>query len=157
MAMGMSVAIEPFCLRDAVVDDVPHLLALEAMFSGDRLSARQLRHHVSSSRARLRIVESPEMLAGYALLLFRRGSRIARLYSIAVDPTQRGAGLGAALLDDAVHGALQADCDTLRLEVREDNLGAIALYRRAGFREFGKLPGYYEDGGLALRFERRLI
>lgn len=154
MAMEMTPASSPFCVRDAAAGDLPRLLALEAMFSGDRLSPRQFRHHLASPRARLRVVERGGSVCAYALVLLRHGSRIARLYSIAVDPALRGAGLGAALLDDALQQARAAGRARLRLEVRQDNVAAIALYRRAGFVPFGQISGYYEDGCAALRMER---
>ncbi len=143
-------------LRDARPCDLERLLALEAMFPGDRLSARQFRRHLSSPTARLRVAEFDGALAGYALLFVRRGSAVARLYSIAVDPAQRGAGLGALLLADVEQLARNAGRGILRLEVRADNVAAIALYRRAGYREQGRIPGYYEDGCDALRFDKAL-
>ena len=154
MAMQMSTTSSLFRVRDAVAADLPRLLALEAMFSGDRLSPRQFRHHLTSPRARLRVVERGGSVCAYALVLLRHGSYIARLYSIAVDLTMRGAGLGAALLDDALQQAGNAGRASLRLEVRQDNVAAIALYRRAGFVPFGQIPGYYGDGCAALRLER---
>ena len=44
----------------------------------------------------------------------------------------------------------------MRLEVHETNHAAISLYRKSGYREFGRHHEYYEDGGHALRFEKRL-
>lgn len=143
-------------VRDARLPDLDRLVALEAMFPGDRLSARQLRRHLASVTARLRVVERTGAVAGYALLFVRRGSAVARLYSIAVDPAQRGAGLGALLLADVEQLARNAGRGILRLEVRADNVAAIALYRRAGYREQGRIPGYYEDGCDALRFDKAL-
>ena len=43
----------------------------------------------------------------------------------------------------------------IRLEVRADN-GAAKLYRDAGYREFGRHTGFYQDGMDALRFEKPL-
>jgi hypothetical protein len=34
--------------------------------------------------------------------------------------------------------------------------GGTRLYDRRGYRRFGLLPSYYEDGQDALRFEKRL-
>lgn len=143
-------------LRDARPSDLDGLLVLEAMFPGDRLAPRQFRRHLASPTARLRVAEREGALAGYALLFLRRGSGVARLYSIAVDPAQRGAGLGALLLADVEQLARNAGRGILRLEVRADNVAAIALYRRAGYREQGRIPGYYEDGCDALRFDKAL-
>lgn len=95
-------------------------------------------------------------MAGYALVLLRRGSRVARLYSIAVDPALRGAGLGARLLADAEAQAHKAGAGALRLEVRVDNAAAIKLYERRGYRRFARLPDYYQDGAEAWRYEQVL-
>jgi hypothetical protein len=45
----------------------------------------------------------------------------------------------------------------MRLEVNETNAPAIALYRKAGYECFARVPAYYEDGGNALRFEKNLL
>lgn len=156
MALPMSRSGYAPLLRDARADDLPRLLQLEAMFPGDRLSARQFRHHLRSPRARLRVLENEGTIQGYALLLMRGNSHIARLYSIAVDPQMRGTGAGRALLQDAFTQAGEAACQRLRLEVRSDNAAAIALYLKAGCQRIGLLPAYYADGCDALRFECRL-
>lgn len=140
-------------LRDARPDDLPALLALEARFPSDRLSSRQFLHHMRSRSARLRVTDD---VSGYALVFLRRGSTLARLYSIAVDPATRGRGIGRALLLDAERSARGGGADRLRLEVRFDNAAAIALYLACGYEEFGRYPAYYEDGTDGLRFERRL-
>lgn len=143
-------------LRPARAADLPALLALEARFPGDRLSPRQFRHHLANPRARLRVAVGEGGLLGYHLLLLRRDSRWARLYSIAVDPAARGRGLGRVLLADAERQARRAGCSGLRLEVRQDNLAANALYAAAGYRRLASLPGYYQDGGDGWRLRREI-
>jgi ribosomal-protein-alanine N-acetyltransferase len=143
-------------LRPARAADLDALLALEARFTSDRLSARQFRHHLCNPRARLRVASLGGEVAGYALLLLRTGSRVARLYSIAVDPARRGRGLGAALLADAERVGRAAGAAELRLEVRTDNAAAIALYEGRGYRRTGRREAYYEDGAPAWRYARAL-
>ena len=60
------------------------------------------------------------------------------------------------LLAAAEAAALARGCRAIRLEVHVTNHAAIARYRKSGYREFGRLRRYYEDGGDALRFEKRL-
>jgi [ribosomal protein S18]-alanine N-acetyltransferase len=142
-------------VRDARVDDLPALLALEADFPGDRLSPRQFRYHLRRPGSRLRVVEDADgSLLGYGLLLHRADSTIARLYSIVVAPAARGRGIGSRLLSDLELQARDAGALGLRLEVREDNADALALYRARGYQPFSRRPDYYEDGAAALRLQR---
>jgi hypothetical protein len=45
----------------------------------------------------------------------------------------------------------------MRLEVHPQNFAAIALYRRAGYLEFGVYRGFYEDDSDALRMQHVLV
>src|SRR4051812_43519774 len=89
-------------LRPAQTSDLPALVALENhVFATDRLSPRSFRRFLASSTAPMIVAEAGGKLAGYALVLFRPGSFIARLYSIAVTPAAAGRGVAKALLADA--------------------------------------------------------
>ena len=144
-------------LRPARAADLPALLALERRaFRGDRLSARQFRHHLENPGAWFAVAGPPGAPLGMALVFFRRGSTVARLYSIVVAPAARGRGLGLRLLRAAEAAARRRGCRELRLEVRADNAAALGLYAGAGYRRLARLPRYYEDGGDGWRHARRL-
>ena len=144
-------------LRRASLADVDALANLEERaFRGDRISRRGFHQFVRSPRAALIVAEEDGALAGYALVLFRDGSAIARLYSIAVAPQFAKRGLGSALLGAAEEAAIDRDRIAMRLEVHENNARAIARYRKAGYNLFGRHFQYYADRGHALRFEKRL-
>lgn len=145
-------------VRQAVPADLDALVHLEqTSFPGDRLSRRQYRHHLGSAGACILVAEcGTQNLAGSLVLLFRRDTRIARVYSLATATAMRGRGIASRLLAAAETAARARDCHALRLEVRSDNVAAIALYQRAGYRPIGTRAGYYEDGADAWRFEKRL-
>jgi [ribosomal protein S18]-alanine N-acetyltransferase len=144
-------------VRNARLNDVPDLQRIEAgSFDGDRLSRRSLRRHIASRTADVLVAETGRIIVGYALVFYRRLTDIARLYSIAASPDARGLGVGRLLAEAAIAAAVRRGCARMRLEVREDNAGAIALYRKLDFIQFGRKEGYYEDGAPALRFERAL-
>jgi ribosomal protein S18 acetylase RimI-like enzyme len=90
------------------------------------------------------------------MVFYRSSSNLARLYSIATLPEARGKGVAAALMDGVERAARKRGCTRLRLEVRTDNAGAIALYCKRGYGEFGRYENYYADGKPALRFEKQL-
>jgi ribosomal protein S18 acetylase RimI-like enzyme len=144
-------------IRAAGPGDMAALLALEnQIFATDRISRRSLRGLLRSPTADVIVAEEGQGLAGTAVLLYRPGSAIARLYSIGVAPHIAGRGVATLLLEAAEAAALARDCHVIRLEVHTDNAAAIARYRKSGYREFGRHAGYYQDGGDALRFEKRL-
>ena len=145
-------------IRVGDADDLAALLELEErVFATDRMSRRSLRHFLTSPTSRVVVAERDRAVAGYALVLFRPNSEIARLYSIAVAPDRFGSGIGPALLDAAEHAARARGCSHLRLEVHETNARAIELYRKCGYALFGRHPRYYQDEGDAYRFQKALM
>jgi ribosomal protein S18 acetylase RimI-like enzyme len=143
--------------RPATPADLDALVTLEReAFPTDRLSRRSFRRFLASAHAALIAADLHGRLVGYALVLFRKNSAAARLYSIAVAPHAGGRRIGALLLESAEQAATARGASVLRLEVHEANARALARYRKAGYREFGRHHEYYEDKGHALRFEKRL-
>jgi ribosomal protein S18 acetylase RimI-like enzyme len=144
-------------LRPASPDDIDALIEIEnAVFTADRISRRSFRTLISRPTAATIVAEDDGRMLGYAMILFRKGTGLARLYSIAVAPGSVGRGIARALLARAEEEALGHDRFLLRLEVREDNRRAIDIYRKAGYRRIGRHPDYYADGMAALRFEKLL-
>ena len=147
-----------FIYRNAEETDVDALLTLENQcFETDRLTARSFHWMVSRANACLIVAQADGLLFGYALVLFHRGTSLGRLYSLAIADSARGQGLGKQLLLRAEQKALERDCAYLRLEVRPDNVNAIALYERNGYRRFAQVDDYYQDHAPALRYEKRIL
>lgn len=147
----------PAEIRKARASDVDDLAAIEnAVFAGDRISRRSFRKLIERETAETLIGECDGKVAGYAIVLFRKGSGVARLYSIAVGLEFGGQGIGRLLLEAAEDAAFEHGRMMLRLEVREDNRRAIRIYEQGGYRKIGREPGYYEDGQTALRYEKTL-
>lgn len=145
-------------IRLASLDDLKALLVLEnTSFTGDRLSRRSFRHAITSSGSALFVAKRDESeLLGYALLHLRQGTRLARLYSLAVSSDARGLGIGKLLIQACEKKALKKGKMLLRLEVSDVNHTAIALYQKMGYKEFGHYDAYYEDQTDAIRMQKRL-
>ncbi|MBE7733452.1 ribosomal protein S18-alanine N-acetyltransferase [Devosia faecipullorum] len=88
-------------------------------------------------------------IAGFALI--RTVLDESELLSIAVDPKWRGKGIGRALLDAAFVDLMHSPARRMFLEVDEQNLAAIRLYRKLGFATISSRKGYYPrpDGSAA--------
>jgi [ribosomal protein S18]-alanine N-acetyltransferase len=146
-----------FRIRRAASADLDDLVRIEErVFPTDRIPRRGFRRFLAAPSSKLLVATRDGTIAGYALVLFRAKSGVARLYSIAVAPPARGRGIGVALLAAAEASARARKCTVLRLEVHEKNAGAISRYRKAGYALFGRHAAYYADRGHALRFEKPL-
>jgi ribosomal protein S18 acetylase RimI-like enzyme len=145
-------------IREAEYSDIDALVSMEnRSFTGDRLSRRSLAYLLKKGNATTLLDECDGTIRGYALVLYNKGTSLARLYSIVVDPDFRGLGFGLKLLEAAEHDALENECVIMRLEVRQDNEAAIGLYRKHGYRVFDTVPDYYEDHASAIRLEKSLV
>ncbi len=145
-------------LAEASQDQLDQLVELEnRCFTTDRLSRRNFRNLIRSESANVFVLLEGQTLAGYAIVLFHKGTSLARLYSIAVNADHQTRGLAKILVEESEKRARAKRCIFMRLEVKVDNDRAIRLYERLGYKKFGVYPDYYEDHRDALRFQKRII
>ncbi len=123
--------------------------AFDASF-GEAWSAVQVLGSLATGRAWARVARDDGVPLGFTLC--RHVAREAELLLIGVVPAARRRGVGAALLTAAISEARRNDAVTMFLEVRDGNVGALALYRAAGFELIGRRSGYYR-GGNGARFD----
>ncbi len=154
MALSDQLTIGP-----ASVDDLDRLAELEAAifpspWPRDALAAELLPSATSSETEppaadRLLLVgRSTGETVGYAL--FHRVLDEAELLRLAVSPSFRGRGFGAALLAAGLNRIVSHGARACHLEVGAENTAAIHLYERFGFVEEGLRKAYYRHGEDAL-------
>jgi ribosomal-protein-alanine N-acetyltransferase len=80
----------------------------------------------------------------HGFILSRLAAGEAEILSVAVAEARRGRGLARALLNLHLRTLAGLAIRAVFLEVDEDNEPARRLYYRAGFREVGRRPGYYQ-------------
>ena len=71
----------------------------------------------------------------------------AHITLLAVHPDYRGRGLGQLLLFELLKDAIARSLAWATLEVNENNLAAINLYKKYGFQIAGKRRNYYQQTG----------
>jgi ribosomal protein S18 acetylase RimI-like enzyme len=76
----------------------------------------------------------------FYLTLFHRGGT-ALINELVVERTQRGRGLGQALIEQAVKEAKQRGMDEIEVGTEQENTAAQAFYRKMGFDESYVLLG----------------
>lgn len=72
-----------------------------------------------------------------------RKPAVGRVLTIDVSPEHRRKGIGLKLLQE-VEGAFKNESvEVCYLEAREDNVAALNLYQKHGYKKVGKLKNYY--------------
>jgi ribosomal protein S18 acetylase RimI-like enzyme len=109
---------------------------------------------VSDRSTNTAVLVEREDIAGFGIMHY--GDETAHLALLAVRPNLQQRGLGALLMSWLEKPARVAGIERIRLEARADNPNAIGFYRKQGFREAGRIAGYYRGSVDAVRLEKQL-
>lgn len=103
--------------------------------------SRQLFEDCLGSRQLCLLIQHQQTLVGFFVVSAAAGS--AELLNIAVSPKWQRQGIAYGALAYLCKVLRNGYADTLYLEVRASNYGAIALYHQLEFVEVGMRPNYY--------------
>lgn len=139
---------EPF-VRRGRPEDLAALVALEAAAFDEPWSIAGLTGELTLPHARVWVwsdgAESlPGALLGWQIFEDFHVNRVA------VRPERRREGIGRTLMLHAMAHAQTEGATATLLEVRADNVAALALYQRLGFVREGERRNYYGDGMAAV-------
>lgn len=142
-------------LREILPSDFEELYRLDQVCfePGIAYSRGVLRRFLGIPTADGLVAELDGTIAGFAIgYLTREG--VARVVTLDVHPSFRRRSLGKALLEELLSRLGRAGAREARLEVSTENAGAIAFYRKLGFRRRRRIPDYYGRGRDALEMRK---
>lgn len=87
------------------------------------------------------VMEQAGEVIGYGILSVAAGE--AHVLNVCMSPDARGGGHGKRMMKRLIDVARWHRAERVFLEVRPSNPGAISLYKKLGFEEIGRRPGYY--------------
>lgn len=145
-------------IRDATLDDVDAVVAIEREAFADPWSVRSFRELVGRPEVVFEVAvagaESGASLLGYAIVYV--GDSDGDLANIATAASARRKGIGRRLLRHVLGSARGRGAHVIFLEVRESNQVARAMYESEGFTGVGRRARYYAhpvEDALILRKE----
>ena len=142
-------------IRTAAPADVDAVARLDAeLFGSDAWSEAVLRAELLGQSRESLVAVQQSQVVGYAVAMVTGDT--ADLTRIGVARAVRRQGIGTGLLLTCRERLVGAGVGRLLLEVSETNEEALAFYRREGFAEVARRPGYYRGGTAAVVMAREL-
>ena|SRR3990167_779975 len=128
-------------IRPMRAEDIPAVLAIEKQVSLVPWTKEVLTHHLPQYT----IVDTiGKVVLGYAVMSVHPGYSHIKL--IGVLPEEQGQGIGTDLLRACIQRSVDSGNTKIELEVSTENLVAIALYKKHGFKVQDILANYYSAG-----------
>jgi ribosomal-protein-alanine N-acetyltransferase len=142
------MGVDGVLIRPMTVADIGEVIVIDRLSFPVAWPERSYRYELTENPAAYLLVAerhaSPRSrLVGYIGLWLLVDE--AHISTIAVHPTDRGQGIGRALLLAGLEWAARKGAELATLEVRASNEAARRLYRKHGFEVVGRRPGYYKD------------
>jgi ribosomal protein S18 acetylase RimI-like enzyme len=95
--------------------------------------------------------DNGRIIGNVSLIPYNRGNkRVFLIANVATHPDYRRRGIGRMLTDKAMAHAREKYADEIWLHVREDNPGAITLYRDLGFHERYRRTTYHSSSSVPM-------
>jgi ribosomal-protein-alanine N-acetyltransferase len=145
----------PAFLREIIPSDLESLYRLDQICfePGIAYSRGELRRFLGIPTAGGLVADLEGTIAGFAIGYLARGS-VAHVVTLDVHPSFRRRSLGKTLLEGLLSHFSRAGAREARLEVSTENAGAIAFYRKLGFRRRRRIPDYYGRGRDAIEMRK---
>jgi len=150
-------------IRKASLNDFERIVDLEITCFTSELAytRRQLRYLLTKANSTVLVETINTIVRGFIIIVYRKGTRVAGIETINVDPVYRKQGVGLRLLNAAEECLRKRGIHKIRLEVSTTNRAAVMLYENAGFKKTALLKNYYlynHDGSRdAFRMIKQLV
>lgn len=130
-----------YSIRAMTEADLPSIMAIETRAHSHPWRQEHFENCLKAGYLAL-VVEREQEGGVLAYALASAGAGQADILNIVVAPEAQRRGLARALLEYLI-GLLTGLADSVFLEVRASNYGAIALYEELGFNQVGRRRDYY--------------
>jgi ribosomal protein S18 acetylase RimI-like enzyme len=120
-------------------------------------SHRQLKYLLTTAKSSCLVETADQIIRGFIIILYRKQSSVAAIETLDVDPSFQGKGIGQRLLKAGEDVMLASGVKSMRLEVSTNNLSALHLYEKAGYRIVAFLPCFYSNQHYGTRDAFRMV
>ncbi|MDI6690739.1 MAG: ribosomal protein S18-alanine N-acetyltransferase [Candidatus Bathyarchaeota archaeon] len=146
----MSIVIE-----DASIKQLDELYKIETeCFKKEAFSRQHIANLLTDYNGISLVAKMNDKIVGFiiGIIHMERNTLAGHILTIDVSPPYRRKGIAQRLLKKIEEIFKEKGVKSCRLEVREDNVAALRLYQKLGYKKIAKLEYYYGDAhGIYLR------
>jgi len=145
--------------RRANTDDLEKLCQIELeCFGREAFPETQLAYFLKTAGFTVLVAEIEGEIVGFIVgaVEYRKDRIFGHIYSLDVSLKKRKKGVASRLLGEIEDILVESGVGMCYLEVRVDNVPALSLYRKRGYKIAESLPNYYGMGVNGFRLEKGL-
>jgi ribosomal-protein-alanine acetyltransferase len=135
-------------IEDVSISNLGKLYEIEKQcFEQEAFTKQQLAYLLTDYNAIGLAARLNGEIAGFAIARvdIRRNEQFGHIVTVDVAPAYRRKGIAQKLLHEVETILRERGIKECRLEVREDNVAALNLYQKLGYKKVGNLEKYYGD------------
>jgi len=133
-------------IEDASIKHLDRLYEIEReCFEKEAFTQKQIAQLLADYNSITLIAKKNDQIEGFIIgtLYFKRTALSGHILTLDVSLSHRRQGIGERLLLKIEGIFKEKGAKTCHLEVREDNIAALGLYEKLGYKKIGKLENYY--------------
>lgn len=142
-------------IEKASIEHLDRLYEIELKcFEREAFTKQQIGYMLTDSNSMSLVSRVKGQIVGFVIgkTYVNKKSATGRILTIDVSPEHRRKGIGQRLLQEIEKSFKDRGIKTCCLEAREDNVAALSLYQKFGYKKVGKLENYYGNAhGIHLR------
>jgi len=138
----------PLTIEGASVRHLDRLSEIEMeCFDKEAFTKQQIASLLTDYNSVGLIAKVNDEIVGFiiGMIYAEKDALVGHILTIDVSPVQRRKGIAQKLLQEIEKIFKEKGVKTSRLEVREDNVAALGLYEKLGYRKVAKLRNYYRN------------
>jgi len=133
-------------IEDASIRHLDKLYEIEMeCFQKEAFTRLQIAYLLIDYNSISLIAKMNEKIVGFIIgrIHVERKSAIGHILTIDVSPAHRRKGVAQRLLEEIERIFSERGAKVCYLETREDNIAALSLYQKFGYKKIGRLKNYY--------------
>lgn len=142
-------------LREITEKDIPYIVEWEMKFFNSSLGKEMLKKQIDNQQSGFYMIIEENVPVGY--LSSYQVIDECELLNFFVESKYQNKGYGQKALWDLEVSLREKGFKKIVLDVNEDNIGAIHVYKKAGFAEVGRRKKYYQDGKSAIIMQKDVL